>query len=257
MRHIAIIALNTFRESVRSKILYSTFFFAVLIVLVTTVFGSVTIGDQVKVIEDFGLFCISFFSVVYIVIAGATLLEKELAKKTIFNLLAKPVNRDEFVLGKFFGLLMTAVLMAVIMTAALVGYVTLFTGELNFLLFAAGLFTFVELAVVCAAALFFSALVVTPILNGLFTFSVFLAGRSIEYVTYFIAEGEVEGPLKALLQALYYVLPHLDKTNFANSVVYGVAVPTDILWSSVLYGVGYSGALLTLACLIFRKREFA
>lgn len=257
MEKVWIIALNTYRESIRSKILYSTFFFAGLIVLVTTIFGSVTIGDQVKVIKDFGLMSISLFSVGYIVIAGATLLEKELAKKTIFNLLAKPVRRGEFVLGKWLGLLMTSLLLAFTMTVALVGYVALFEGGVDSLLLLSGLFIVLELAIVSATAIFFSSLVVTPLLNGLFTFAVFLVGRNVEYVSYFVKTGEVEGLSKVVLDLLYFILPHLDKLNFHNSIVYGVPVPSGLILNAVLYTAGYAGVLMVLANFLFKRREFA
>jgi len=81
MMKILYIGINTYRESVRSKILYSLIFFAVIVVCVSAFFGSVTIGDQVKVIKDFGLFAISLFSAAYAVISGSALLSKELSKK--------------------------------------------------------------------------------------------------------------------------------------------------------------------------------
>ena len=80
------IALNTVRETIRSKILYSLFFFLILLLAVSAFFGTVTIGDQEKVIKDFGLFALSLFSVLYAVISGSLLLAKELQRKTLYNL---------------------------------------------------------------------------------------------------------------------------------------------------------------------------
>ena len=93
-----IIALNTFRELVRGKTLYGVIFTSAIIVAISALFGSVSVGDQLLVVKDFGLFSVSFSAVVFAVITGASLLHKELERKTVFNILSKPVNRSEFVL---------------------------------------------------------------------------------------------------------------------------------------------------------------
>lgn len=256
MEKVWLIALTTLRESVRSKVLYSLFFFAILLVLLTTLFGAVTIGDQVKVIEDFGLFAVSFFTVAYTVISGAALLHKELQRKTIYNILAKPVRRWEFIVGKYFGMLGTVLLMMLLLGPGLMLYVFLFKGELEWQLLAAVLYIFLQLAIVSAAALFFSAMVVTPLLSGAFTFGVFLAGRSTEYLLFFVKDGSLKGAAAELLEWLYLLLPHLNRLDVSNQVVYGAALSgSHLLWSAG-YAAGYSAVLLLLAVIIFERREF-
>ena len=101
------IALNTFREAVRNKILYSVLAFAVLLVAISALFGSVTIGETQRVIKDFGLFALSFFGAISTIICGVSLLNKELKQKTIHNIISKPVARWEFIVGKYLGLSLT------------------------------------------------------------------------------------------------------------------------------------------------------
>jgi len=256
MIKIVAIALTTFRESVRSKVLYSVLFFAVVMVLVSALFGTVTIGDQVRVIKDFGLMSVSLFPVAFAVIAGTSLLSKELAKKTIYNILAKPVRRSEFLWGKYFGMLATTIVMALAMGAGLSAFAWVLEGRIDDALFVGYAFSIMELIVVCAAAIFFSSIVVTPLLSGLFTFGVFLAGRSAEYVLFFIKEKSVNGPLATFLRGLYAVLPHLDLMNFSNALVYGKYPPFDYALFCLLYAMGYAGVLLILAGMIFSRREF-
>ena len=256
MQNISTIAINTFRESVRSKILYTLFIFAAILVLVSALFGSVTIGEQAKVVKDFGLFSISIFTIAYTVISGAALLHKELSKKTIDNILSKAVHRWEFLIGKYIGMLLTLFVMVVIMGLALYGFSSMFEGGDNRLLFQAYYYQFLELLIICAAAIFFSSIVVTPLLSGLFTFGVFLAGRSIPYLLYFVESGDVKGPAAMLLKFLNLVLPNLDKLNIGNEAVYGYSMNSShMLWSS-LYAITYSIVLLVLAAIIFRRREF-
>lgn len=256
MRKVLAIALTTFRESIRSKVLYSTLFFAAVMVLVSALFGTVTIGDQVRVIKDFGLMSVSLFSVAFAVIAGTALLSKELSRKTIYNILAKPVERWHFVCGKYLGMLATTVTMVLVMGAALLIFAAVFEGRFDPLLLQGYFFGVCELIIVCAAAIFFSSIVVTPLLSGLFTFGVFLAGRSTEYLLFFIREKGLSGPLASLLRGLYAVLPHLDRMNLNDRLVYGEAASLTFAATSLLYSLGYAAVLLVLASAIFARREF-
>ncbi|MBN8550040.1 MAG: ABC transporter permease subunit [Deltaproteobacteria bacterium] len=256
MGKIFSIALNTFRESVRSKILYSIMFFALLLVGVSAFFGTVTIGDQVIVIKDFGLMSISLFSVAFAVISGSTLLYKELAKKTVYNILAKPVSRGQFVLGKYFGMFATVAVMACLMGLALSLFVSFFEGRADVLLFEAYLYILLELLIICAVAMFFSSIVVTPMLSGLFTFGVFLAGRSTAQMLYFISPEHSNSLGSTLVTILCAILPRLDILNVGNDLVYGASISKDHLMWAALYALAYSGILLILASAIFKRREF-
>lgn len=240
----------------RSKVMYSVLFFAAFVIAIAALFGTVTIGDQIRVIKDFGLFSISVFTVGYAIIVGAALLHKELSRKTVYNILAKPVHRSEFILGKFLGMLFTSVVMVVVMGAGLMVFVWLFSGVPDWLLPQAFYFIFLELVVVCAASIFFSSIVVTPLLAGLFTLGVFLAGRSAEYLLHLADKMELTGAIKSLLHAVYWVLPHLHQLSIANSIVYGERLSLQhAIWYST-YAAGYAGVLLCLASILFRRREF-
>ena len=250
------IALNTFRESVRSKILYSVFFFLVALLGLSAFFGTVTMGERGIVIRDFGLFAISFFSVAYAVISGASLLNKELSKKTIYTLLSKAVHRSEFVVGKYLGMLFTAILLIVIMGLSLMVFEGFVEGKTDFILGQAFFGIACQLVIVCALALFFSSIVVTPVLSGAFSFGVFLAGRSTEQLLTLIDERQVMGAKSLMLNTVYYFLPHLNKLDYSDMSVYGQAVdPMSYVWS-LAYTVCYSSVLLMMAYFFFKRKEF-
>jgi Cu-processing system permease protein len=248
---IVAISLTTYRESVRSKMLYTIFFFAVLMVAITSIVGKVTIGDREKVIKDFGLMSISFFSVAFAVISGAALLHKELSKKTVYNILAKPVSRIEFLVGKYLGMLWTGAVLVGLMGAALSLYLVVLEDRADLSLLQAYVFIGLELTIVCAAAIFFSALVVTPLLSGLFTFSIFLTGRSAEYIRAF---SDLTG--SSVAKTIYWMVPHLHALNVSNGVVYGeVRSLENMIWSAA-YAITYAGVLLVLSAVAFRRRQF-
>src|SRR5690242_2971457 len=131
MRKILALALNTAREAVRNRILYSILFFAVLMVAVSAVFGAASIGDQVKYMKDFSLMSVSLFSVIIAIVLGVNLLHQELGRKTIFNILSKPVARWQFIVGKFFGLSATLSLIVFLMSGGVIACFALLNGQID------------------------------------------------------------------------------------------------------------------------------
>lgn len=166
------IALNTYREAIRNKILYSVMLFAVLLVGASAAFGQITIGNQIHVIKTFGLFAVSFFGAVITIVTGVSLLNKEMKQKTIYNILSKPVARWQFLMGKHLGLTATVGSLVSLMGLGLMGFVYLFEGQVDWNLTLGILFSVLEVCVVASIAIFFSSVVVTTTLTGLFTMAV-------------------------------------------------------------------------------------
>jgi ABC-type transport system involved in multi-copper enzyme maturation permease subunit len=114
------IAANVFKESVRDKVLYAIVLFAVLIIAASLLLGQLTAGQEVKIIKDLGLAAISLFGHFIAIFIGIGLVSKEVERRSIYALLAKPMSRTELLLGKFFGLVATLAVNIGVMTAALV-----------------------------------------------------------------------------------------------------------------------------------------
>lgn len=252
---ILAIARNTAREALRSKVLYSILAFAVLVVGVAALFGSASLGDQEKFVKDFSLMGISVFGVVIAVALGVSMLGKELGKRTILNILSKPVARWQFIVGKFLGLVATLALVVAGMCGVLVALVGLVDGRLDVGLVQAGIAIILELTVLVAAALLFSSIVVTPTLAGLFTVAAFVAGRSAGYLAFF-GGPDTPAPLRTMAATLYWLLPHLHRLNIADRVVYGDLVSATYLLECAAYAAGYAGVLLLIATGLFARREF-
>jgi ABC-type transport system involved in multi-copper enzyme maturation permease subunit len=252
---ILAIARNTAREALRNKVLYSILGFAVLVVGVAALFGSASIGNQMKFVKDFALAAISIFGVVIAVTLGVNMLSKELGRRTILNILSKPVGRWQFIVGKFLGLAATVAVVVLLMTAALVGIVAAFEGTFDTALIVGGVAVLLELSIVVGIALFFSAVVVTPTLAGMFTVAAFVAGRSAGYLDYFRGE-DTNGAVHAVATALYWVLPHLNRLDVADQVVYGDALSMGMLALAAAYAAAYTATLLLLTIGLFQRREF-
>jgi ABC-type transport system involved in multi-copper enzyme maturation permease subunit len=267
MRVVGWIALNTFRESVRDKVLYNLVFFAILLMGASYLLGQLTAGQDVKIIKDLGLAATSVFGLFMAVFIGIQLVSKEVERRSIYGVLAKPVHRSQLVLGKYAGLVTTLAVNLGVMAVALyvvLAYMAWMQGPEAALawdapamdpalLKAIGL-TFVELAIVTAIALFFSTFS-TPILSAAFTFGVFVAGRLSADLRNF--DQVVDSPAAAFLaRALYWVLPNLGPFDVRAQVVHGMPVPGAYLALTTGYALAYIAALLAIAIAIFSRRDF-
>jgi ABC-type transport system involved in multi-copper enzyme maturation permease subunit len=267
MRATAWIAVNVFRESVRDKVLYNLVLFAILLMGGSYLIGQLTAGQDVKIIKDLGLAATSIFGLFIAVFIGIGLVSKEVEKRSIYSLLAKPIERHQLVLGKYAGLVLTLAVNLAVMAVAL--YIVLAVmawvegpaaarawerPAVDPLLLQAFAMTFVELSLVTAIALLFSTFS-TPMLSAAFTFALFIAGRFSADLRNF--NEVLDSPAAAwLTRALYFVLPNLAPFDVRAQVVHGDPVPPGYLALSTGYGALYIGALLVLSVLIFSRRDF-
>ena len=248
------VALNTFRESIRDKVLVTLVVFAVLVMASARVIQPLALGEEAKVIKDLGLSAITLFCVLISVLMGGRIVYKEVEKRTIYIMLAKPVRRWEFILGKYLGLMAVLVVSLVVMTAAF--YVILLIlgiGAPLYLLLAV-LMTLFELAILTAVAVLFSTFS-TPITGAVFTFAVYFVG-SLTRDLKLLAAMSPSVVVKVVSQFLYYVLPNLSNFNIRAEVVYGVAIDPDALLLSGLYALVYTATLLLISAAVFNRKEF-
>ena len=267
MRPTLLIALNVYRESVRDKVLYNLVGFAILLMGGAYLIGQLTAGQDVKIIKDLGLAATSVFGLFIAVFIGIGLVSKEVEKRSIYGLLAKPIERHHVVLGKYLGLVLTLAVNLAIMTLALylvLGYMAWMAGPsaaaawerpaLDPSLLKAMLLTFVELSVVTAIAVLFSTFS-TPLLSAAFTSGLFIAGRFSADLRHF--NQVVESPFAvALARGLYWILPNLEQFDVRSQVVHGQAVTTGYMTLAIGYGLLYTAALIAMAMFIFSRRDF-
>ena len=251
---IRAIAGITFKEAKRDRVLYLLFFFAALGIVASRVLALLTVGDRIKIIKDVGLASISLFGVLMAILIGRGLVYKEIDKKTIFTLLAKPLHRAEFILGKFLGLVMTLFVMTLTMSIIFLAIVFAHTLRIEGALLVAVAYIFLELVLITAVAILFSSFS-TPILSSLFALGFYLIGH-LSWGLELILKKMAPGAGRTFVRALYTVLPDLENFNFKTEVVHGLAIPPAIYLSSFVYGLCYTVFILALAILIFRRRDF-
>ncbi len=255
MRKVWAIAVNTFREAIRDKILYNLLFFALAIMVLSVSLSNLTLGQRVKIMEDIGLASISIFGLLIAIFVGIQLVYKEIQRRTIYVLLAKPVPRYQFILGKFVGLVITIGVNTLVMAITFAVILQVFAQTPLSLALASGiLLIFLELMLITAVALFFSTFS-TPTLSAMFTLGIYVIGHLSSDLREFGAVSKVAG-VRELTAAVYYLLPNLENFNIKTEVVYDLPVDPMFYLFALGYGVAYISFLLLAATLVFRKRDF-
>ncbi|MGH9409946.1 MAG: ABC transporter permease [Vicinamibacterales bacterium] len=267
MNTVRAIAGAVFRESVRDRVFYNLVLFAVLLVGASILLGQLTAGQDVKIIKDLGLSATSIFGLFIAIFVGIQLVSKEVERRSVYPLLAKPVRRSELIAGKYAGLLLTLLVNMVVMTVALYGALFILARgvPLNIqgawdapamdpALLKAIALIFVDLAVVTALALFFSSYS-SPMLSAVFTLGIYVAGQFSGDLRHF--DQTVSSPAAAALaKACYYVLPDFSKFDVKLAVVHGIPVSAGYVAFSAAYAAVYIAALLCGAMVIFARRDF-
>jgi len=246
------IARNTFRETVRDRALYSLIAFSVLVIAASWLAGSVSLGQEARVIQNFGLTAMLAFLLIITIFIGTQLVVREVERKTVYLMLSKPVSRDTFYLGKFVGLGLTLTVATLIMGSVFLALVSLKT-EVTAIQVAAILFMLLEVWLLTALGMLFSTFT-SPLASAVYTFALALIGHSSN--TIFLIAQKAQPVVRAVLEFVYYVFPNLEKFNLRNEVVFQAPVTFDHVWPVVLYFVAYTTALLLLGVAVMRKHEF-
>lgn len=250
---ILALAYNTFREAIRDKVLYSLLFFALVMIGIAMILDQITIGEPTKIIKDFGLAAIALFGVLIAIFVGIGLVYKEMERKTIYNILSKPIHRYQFLLGKYLGLVTTLLVEVVVMSIALLLMLYFYEGHLDFFLLSAIGMILTELMILTAIALLFSSFS-TPILSGLFTLSFYIIGHLTPDLLELGKKADSQF-LKYFTEVLYYVLPNLEYFNIKGPVVYHLPLEQGYLYVASCYGICYILILLLISMVIFQKRD--
>jgi Cu-processing system permease protein len=253
MTRILAIARMAFTEAVRDRVLYSLLAFAFAMIGSSTVLVTLSVGAEGRIIKDLGLTATSLVGVLIAVFIGAGLVSREIERRTIYAIMARPVGRAEFILGKFAGLGLTLLVNVGAMAAGVLGLAWLLEGRWSpELLLAIGL-VYVELLILTAAAILFSTFT-TPLLSSLFTLSLFLIGRLLADLQQFAEQ--LGGPvLQAAIRSATLLLPNLARFNIGDSVIHGIPVGPGYLALAVGYGAVYVGLLLAAAIAVFNRRD--
>lgn len=248
------IARNTFKEGVRDRLFLAIGVFAAFVLASSLVIGPLSLGEQVRITQDLGLASISILSFMIAVLVGTSIVHRETDKRTIYTVISKPVERWQFILGKFTGLAATVSVLVAGMTLLLVVINCAVARGFNPQLLVAVLLIWMELLLLIALSVLMSTLA-SPILGAIFSLLLYVIGHTIADVRD-LAAAFGSGSLRILTEVIYYVVPNLEYLNVRNKVTHGVRIDADYVAFASSYALVYTVAFLVVAVLVFERKEF-
>ncbi len=247
------IAYCTFLELIRSKTLVAALIFAILFIFISSLLGSVTLGDQTLVVKSLGLAALSLSCVGFSIFSGTKLIDQELKARTIFTVISKPIQRSSYVFGKGLGMWFSSVSLLLVMSFILILWSFILGDKKAHLLVEATILMSFELLVVSSLAIFFTALFVTPILGGLATGLIWIIGRTGEYLYQF--SENLPGVLSSIVKGVGAVVPQFYRYVQAEPILYGSGFTAIEILASFGYSLFYAALLLFFATLIFERKN--
>jgi ABC-type transport system involved in multi-copper enzyme maturation permease subunit len=253
--NVVVIAKNTFREAIRDRILYNLVIFVLLIVASAILLGELTDGQEARTVVNIGLNAMLLFGSFISIFVGVGLVWKEIEKRTVYALFAKPIRRGEFIIGKFIGLSATLLANVALMGIG-ISLALLFVGGTGLAVSIWGgiYLIFLELAILTAVAILFSSFS-TPALSALLTFLIFIIGHLSSSLRDFAStlNSKLAG---YIFEAIFYVLPNLSLFAFRTESANGMVPNLPMILGGTLYALVYVTILLIVAVLIFSRRNF-
>jgi hypothetical protein len=284
IRRIAAIAAVTWTELVRLKVFYFIIIFALLVIGNSFFLARFSFEEEFQMLKDIALGAMSIFSALLAILASATLLPKDLEDRTIYTILAKPVSRFEYLLGKLAGVFLLLSLAVVLMGAVFAAVLVLRTqivlqataAEMSALpapelaaalqkvraagydpsLLAGGLVILVKAWLLAAMTLFISTFATSAIFTTITAFAAYFIGHlQATARDYWMAGGDLGPVAKGILALVAIIFPDLQAFNLVDGIVTGTPVTAAILLKTLALGFGYIAVYTVLAAAVFQTRE--
>ena len=280
------LAVSTLQEALRRRWVLGFLAFSSVVIIFSGSLSFIQLGQEQRFLQDIVTGFIIGMTILIAIFLGVTVVPPEIERRTIFTILSKPVNRLEFLLGKFLGLCLTLFVCLFWLSALFLLVFVLFNLRHNPAAFTTGttenpaatlgfqtmnlakalLLHYGQLVVLAALSLMLS-LIVTPITAITFCFLAFFGGQMSSYWGHLggndahaghedeAAHG-LSGPMQSLVKIVYYALPRMDHFDVRPQLLSDTAISAGDIWKAWSGGLIYISVLLTIAYLVFSDREF-
>lgn len=258
LRRIGAIARYSFVGSFRNRIVLVLLLFGLIVLGSSTLFGLLSQEQELRMLEDLGLAAIELLAVLVAVFLMVNLLLEEMESRTVYLILTRSVSRLEYLLGRFSGTVLSVLASMAIMTSALL-VLLLAKGwswhEDGALFLVSVLMSFEKVVLISALALFLSLASSSAVVSLVFTFFLWTLGHFAVELRFL--DQQLHGSaVRALFEAAYWLIPHFQYMNARDLWIVAAGRLPAFLAQGTLYCVVYSALALSLALLVFRKKEF-
>ncbi len=251
---IQALAVNTFREAIRNKLLYTLLGFGVLMIGSGVLLATLSYVEVDEILQDIGMGAIRFFSAGIAIFIGIGLIHDEVDRRTIFTILSKPVSRTEFLVGKWAGLTFTVWLQLALMALAF-GIVSWMAGAPLGADHAVAIALIgLELMLLVAIATLFSAFT-TPMLAALFSVGLWMIGHFSRDLRALGEQSDL-GSVSTMANFIFKVMPDFEVFNKTLEAVHGLPILASEIRMAIVYALGYTVCTLLLGSMIFSRRDF-
>jgi ABC-type transport system involved in multi-copper enzyme maturation permease subunit len=254
MRQILTIGFATFGEAIRRKILVVFLLFAIISIVCSQVFKTFSPGEEDKFVIDMGLNAIRWFSVLIAILLGAVMIPQEIERKTLHTILAKPVGRGQFILGKFAGTCMAVLFNAGLMSIAfLIVYIVQRHGRpLDASLLIQLVLTYCELVLFVSIVIFLSSFSST-IFVLVVSFCVIVIGSTASFWSTIPPDNLAS---QMLFMSIHALAPNFEIFDVSRAILTNSGISLDLIYYPIVYGGMYSTIMLLLGFVIFNERQF-
>lgn len=247
------LTFNGFREARRNRVTVVVAAFALALLLFAALLTNFALTTFDRVLTDLGIGVMSIMLALLAIYLSSGMLPREIERRTLFLLVSRPISRGTFLVGRFFGNMLTLLVLQLLMGVAFLISVQIWgTRVTDAQLVAIGMLHF-ELLMLSAVGVFMSSFT-GQMIAGTVTVAMYFAGHLSAHI-YALGQ-KVGGAMKALAMAVYYALPNLERVNFRPQATYEISTPIGELLPAAMYAIGYTGVLLALAVLLFNRRDF-
>jgi ABC-type Na+ efflux pump permease subunit len=281
-RRVSALAQNTLLELVRLKVFHFLILFAFLVIGSSLFTVKFSFQNPLQVLKDVGLGAISIFSWLLGLLCTANLLPKDQEDRTLYTILAKPVSRFEYLLGKLAGVFLLITLAVLMMSAVFAGVLALREQQevavitqntapellpqalsaVRAAAFQANLIPGILLiwlkALLCSTlTLLLSTAASSSVFTMLTSVILYLIGhvQSIAREAWLSGAGEISAPAKVLSAGVALVFPDLQLFNVVDEIAVGTALPLSLFLQSAGFGIFYIVVYFLLAQVVFSSRE--
>ncbi len=257
MRRIAAVAEYIWKQSFRNKILNVLILFAVFAIGFSLAISELAQEAEIKMVVDFGLFAISLFAFLTVVLSMTVQLFEETELKTLMVIMVKPIKRHEYIIGKYIGMMLTVLMNVVLMVLILMLIIKFRGGDpWDIKIFAAAMYSFLSVSILASAAMLLSVVTTSVPSCIIFLISVYAMGHLTVHLKN-IVDKSGGAIVKAVVDLIYYAVPNLELFNMKDKI-HGNLALFDMGYLGLVFGYTcvYITVMLILTSVIFNKKEF-
>lgn len=254
MRNVTYIAVNVIKDAARKKVFYVVFLFGLAVVAMSPLLPTFEMGDKAQFLRDISLSLTALFGVVLAVILSVGQIPGEIDRRTIYNVLSKPVSRLQYMAGKYLGIIAALAGILAVMGLEVLVLIYIRLGVFTPIIFEGVFAVFLECAVVASFCLALSTFATVPV--NVFAAVLFYLVCHVK--TGFLHEKLVEGVtgfVRVFTWGLYYIIPNLENFNLSLRVGYGGGITAAQMLRITAYAVMFIAIFLVIGYLVFRRRN--